>query len=455
MQQFIRLVEENIARHHLLKDGAKVLVAVSGGVDSMVLLHVLHELALRHRWSLVVAHFDHQLRGRAAAADLRFVERVARKLGLRFVADTADVQQFATAHKLSVEMAARKLRHEFLARTARALGLPQIALAHHADDQTELFFLRLLRGAGSEGLGGMKWQSGSPVDKAIALVRPLLGEPKSALLEFARARKISFREDATNRSPAMLRNRLRHELLPLLRRRYQPGLDAVTLRTMELLRDEADFITQEAQRWRKAARTKAKLFESIPVAVQRRVLQLELLQIGIAGDFDLIESLRLKPGEWTSVSAGCHCRRLPNGRLETRAVGAVSFSSGETQVSLGAKAGSVGFDGVQLQWAFTRRTKLPAKTDGLELFDAAAVGQNIIMRHWRAGDRFQPIGLAHAVKLQDWFVNQKVPRAQRHKLMVATTAGGEIFWVEGQRIGDCAKVTPRTTKVLRWVWSRR
>ena len=154
MQQFIRRVEENIARQHLLKDGAKVLVAVSGGVDSMVLLHVLHELAPLHQWSLTVAHFNHQLRGRAAEADLRFVQRAAQKLGLPFESATANVQQFATAQKLSVEMAARKLRHEFLARTARAVGAKQIALAHHADDQTELFFLRLLRGAGSGGLGG-------------------------------------------------------------------------------------------------------------------------------------------------------------------------------------------------------------------------------------------------------------------------------------------------------------
>ena len=123
-------------------------------------------------------------------------------------------------------------------------------------------------------------------------------------------------------------------------------------------------------------------------------------------------------------------------------------------VSLGAKAGSAVFDGVELQWSFTPRSKLPKKSAFTEYFDAAAVGDQITLRHWQAGDRFQPIGLKHAVKLQDWFVNQKVPRAQRHKLVVATTTDREIFWVEGQRIGECAKLTPRTTQVLHWSWQR-
>lgn len=454
MQELIRRVEENIARHHLLSDGAMVLVAVSGGVDSMVLLHVLHKLAPKHRWNLAVAHYNHQLRGRAAEADLRFVQRVAQQLGLRFESASADVQQFAAAQKLSVEMAARKLRHEFLARTAHALGAKQIALAHHEDDQTELFFLRFLRGAGSEGLGGMKWRSPSPSDKTVVLIRPLLAASKSALLEFARAQKISFREDATNRSPAMLRNRLRHELLPLLRRRYQPGLDAVTLRTMELLRAEAEFITTEAERWLAAARSKAKRFAALPVALQRRVLQLELLQAGVAADFDLTEQLRLQSGVWTSVNAQLLGRRLPSGRLEMKSGDAVSFGAGESAVRLGAKPGSAVFGGVEVQWRFTQRNQLPKKSASAEFFDAAAVGDQITLRHWRVGDRFQPIGLEHAVKLQDWFVNQKVPRAQRHQLVVATTAVGEIFWVEGQRIGECAKLTPRTAKVLRWNWRR-
>jgi len=143
-------------------------------------------------------------------------------------------------------MAARKLRHEFLARTAAQHHFPVIALAHHADDQVELFFLRLLRGTGGEGIAGMKPRSPSPADPAITLVRPLLDCAKTEFLAFVREHKIAFRDDATNASPDFLRNRIRHELLPLLRKNYQPGLDKTVLRLMEIVGAEADFVSAAA-----------------------------------------------------------------------------------------------------------------------------------------------------------------------------------------------------------------
>jgi len=134
------------------------------------------------------------------------------------------VKEFARKSKLSIEMAARRLRHEFVARAAKERKIRVIALAHHADDQVELFFLRVLRGAGGEGLAGMKWRSPSPVNSKIMLVRPLLDATKAGLRGFARESKISFREDATNTSLNVPRNRVRNELLPLLLHHYQPAL---------------------------------------------------------------------------------------------------------------------------------------------------------------------------------------------------------------------------------------
>ena len=173
-----------MASRRLLPGGEKILVAVSGGADSMVLLHALHALAPLKRWQLRVAHFNHQLRGRASDADEKLVLRAAAKLKLPVVVGRADVKAAAREKRLSIEMAARRLRHEFLSQAARRQGIATIALAHHADDQVELFFLRLLRGTGGEGVAGMKWHSPSFVDKKIALVRPLLDCSKEALLEF-------------------------------------------------------------------------------------------------------------------------------------------------------------------------------------------------------------------------------------------------------------------------------
>ena len=157
------------------------------------------------------------------------------------------MKPFAAQSKLSVEMAARKLRHEFLARTAQKQKISTIALAHHADDQVELFFLRLLRGAGGEGLAGMKWRSPSPADKNLARPPAAGFFQKRNLLAFARENKIRFRDDATNFSTDFLRNRIRNELLPLLRKNYQPGLDKTILRLMEIVGAEAEFVGEAAR----------------------------------------------------------------------------------------------------------------------------------------------------------------------------------------------------------------
>jgi tRNA(Ile)-lysidine synthase len=207
------IVENTIAARKLLPERHAVLVAVSGGLDSMVLLHLLAGLAPDHGWRLAVAHFNHRLRGRSSDADERLVRKAADTLGLPFISDAADVRKYASAHKLSIEMAARQLRHGFLARVARKRGIRTIALAHHADDQVELFFLRLLRGAGGEGLAGMKWKNPSPRHPGIQLVRPLLDCTKSELAAWARRERIPFREDASNASLKFQRNRIRHELL--------------------------------------------------------------------------------------------------------------------------------------------------------------------------------------------------------------------------------------------------
>ena len=241
MSDFLQRLENKIQSRSLLPRGQKILVAVSGGADSMVLLHALNSLAGKFRWKVSVAHFNHQLRGRSSDADERLVRKAAAGLKLSVIVGTADVKRFAKKSRLSIEMAARNLRHEFLARIARERKISTVALAHHADDQVELFFLRLLRGAGGEGLAGMKWRAPSPVDRKVKLVRSLLDFSREELREFARENKIRFREDATNFSLDAKRSRIRYELLPLIRKHYQPGLSKTVLRLMEITGAEAVF----------------------------------------------------------------------------------------------------------------------------------------------------------------------------------------------------------------------
>lgn len=448
-----------LVRRHLLRPRERVVLAVSGGVDSMVLLDLFRRAYEDFPDRLVVAHFNHRLRGASSDADERFVKVVAQNLRVKCVTERGAVKDFARLQKVSVEMAARKLRHGFLAATARRLKVRTVALAHHADDQVELFFLRLLRGASPSGLAGMKWHAPSPGDARVSLVRPLLGFAKEDLETYARARGILFREDATNRQPEFLRNRVRGELLPLLRRHYQPALNQIVLRTLDLFGAESEAVQRAAAEWIAIRRRR---FDQLPVAVQRCVLERELVAGSVEPEFGLIEHLRAQPGVPAMIAPGELIERDEHGRVHRRQVLPQAFCSDQMDVDLGVK-GFANFGDVRLEWdrvsvAMARRL-LRKGADrnvarGGEFFDADKVGHRIVLRHWRAGDQFQPIGMRRSVKLQDWFVNRKVPRGRRHELVVAVAADGRIFWVEDQRISEAFKLDNATVRSLKWCWSR-
>lgn len=400
----------------------------------MVLLHVLHGK------NVEVAHLNHQLRGKSSHADERLVRKTAEKLKLPCHIERADVKAFARDRKLSVEMVARQCRHEFYARLARKLGIRKVALAHHADDQVELFFLRLLRGAGPEGLAGMPEISPSSIDPSLTIIRPLLTATKEEIRAYAGKHKIPFREDATNLSVSILRNRIRHKLIPLLKRDYQPGLNPAILRVMELLRAESEFIVREGERTRGP-------FDKLPIALQRRRLQQQLYAAGVDASFDLVEHLRLHPVTPITVNPETLVSRDPDGLLTVSHP--PHWSADSLSASL-AEPGSIDFGSLTIKWSIGRGK--PSKNT--EYFDADKIGDTIFLRYWWPGDRFQPIGMARNVKLQDLFTNLKIPRGERHRLVVATTASGGIFWVEGLRISEQFKIEPSTKRRLKWSWHR-
>jgi len=300
----------------------------------------------------------------------------------------------------------------------------------------------------------MKWRSPSPADRKISLVRPLLDFSKAELEEFAQTNKIHYREDATNFSRDILRNRIRHELLALLRRHYQPGLNKAVLRLMDIAGAESDLAAEMAQGWLKGGKGD---FEKLPVAVQRQVLKQQLDALGLPADFDLIESLRRSANQSISAGANIVVLRDAKGLVRTRTNRLPEFDNHALVVELD-KPGLAVFAGVKLKWQLGTRQKkakpfAPSGKPGVEFFDADSIGRKIILRHWRPGDRFQPMGFKSAAKLQDLFTNKKIPRERRHHLILAE-ASGEIFWVEGLRISENFKLTPKTKRLLIWRWRR-
>ena len=446
-------VKSNIAERKLIQPGDSILVAVSGVADSMALIHLLHQLAQQLRFPITVAHLNHRLRGRASDADEAFVLKTARGLGLKCVAGQANVREYSIRKKVSVEMAARDLRHGFLARTARRLRLPKIALAHHAGDQLELFFLRLLRGAGNEGAAGMRWTSPSPSDPRVQLVRPLLNVSRHELEGFLAASKIEFREDTTNHRLDADRNRVRHLLLPLIKTQFQPALERVVCRHMEISGAEAEFVLESAQRWRE---NPAGDFAALHPALQRQVLMLGLIGLGITPDYDLIERLRLNPDTPIQISPALRVSRDRAGTLHKAPSRNTPFAHDQRIVPITGPSGTVAFGGLNIGWDVRTRASpaVPRRAAGREFFDADRVGTPIVLRHWQPGDRFHPIGSNNAVKLQDLFTNLKVPRGERRQRVLATTSKGDIFWVEGLRISERFRLDKTTHSRLKWIWRR-
>lgn len=466
MKDLEQAIERNIRHKRMLAQGERLIVAVSGGVDSMVLLHLLHQLAKRHKWKLTVAHFNHRLRGKSSDADEGLVRSVAKSLGLSFARTSANVRKTALQNRISVEMAARDLRHHFFATCARKYGASCVALAHHADDQLEQFFLRLFRGTGSRALSGIQWKNVSPVDPDIRLIRPLLDQPKGVLAAYAEQKRIRYREDATNRSADIQRNRIRHELLPLLLKSYQPGLPVTILRIQEIVGAESELVKELALCWLQNSRTqpgkKSDPFDKLHVAVQRRAIQLQLEQQGMYTDFELVEKLRLHPDKPVSVSSASNksvqlfATRTKNGRVELNRNSSPLFTKKMMDLLIDGGRNCQEFGGLRLKWQIQRRKGVPkpASGPGWEWFDAEQVGKKIVLRSWRPGDRFQPIGSSKPVKLQDFFTNSKIPRERRHELVLACTVKGDIFWVEGLRISERFKLTDQTNRRLQWQWKR-
>jgi len=305
----------------------------------------------------------------------------------------------------------------------------------------------------------MKWRGLSPANPKIHLVRPMLEQSKDSLRDYAASGKIIFREDESNEWLDIQRNLIRRELLPLLRRKYQPALQRTILRFMEIFKAESEFINEVAEGWltrlgrsgtgvppvryhRNSRGRNSRAgrpchyplaggassdipFSKVPVAIQRRCIQSQLLSQGIPADFALVERLRTSPGKpftiVPQVSVSCDA----GGQLRFRESPAVASRPEQLQINLSGRAGETIFDGRTISWAVEAQKafQLPRARARKELFDADKTGSKIILRHWQPGDRFQPIGMKQSIKLQDFFVNQKIPRSRRHDLIVAATAG--------------------------------
>ncbi|MCX6958270.1 MAG: tRNA lysidine(34) synthetase TilS [Verrucomicrobiae bacterium] len=247
-----------------------LLIGISGGADSVALLHLLLENGYRN---LILCHFNHQLRGADSDDDATFVKNLATSLQLPFELGTEDVQALATREKLSLEAAAREARYEFFAAVAQKRNVKKLLLAHHADDQVETCFLHFLRGTGSAGLAGMLPVSQRTIDGVdLEIARPLLAISKKELISFLTSHQLTWREDDSNKSHLPTRNRLRNRVLPLLDELIGPSYRNAITRTATILAAEDEYLESLAAPQAQQAELKTQELAAMPLALQRRVV---------------------------------------------------------------------------------------------------------------------------------------------------------------------------------------
>lgn len=491
---FIAGVAATIDRFGLLPAGARVVVAFSGGPDSMALLAALAALAPERRYTLVAAHLDHGLRAESAA-DARFAEEQARRFGVDFVSQRRDVAGLARRWRTSLEAAGRRARYRFLQETAAGRSCPYIAVGHHRDDQVETVLLNLLAGAGPDGVAGMRPRRG-------AVVRPLLEQRRADILAFLRRRGLTYRIDASNEDFIFTRNRIRGELLPLLRRAYNPRIDDALWRLSRLAADEVDYLEDQAARLLQAARMplpggvwiECRALRQAPPALRRRVIRQAFWEAA-AGTAGTVSDAGA-PGAW-GESVPVEAGGLRQGSLTMRHVEAVEellgLSTGALDLPRGVRvavqqgrlcfrrvhhagppaAGPVGpGGGAGLP---SRRLPVPGRVpwdepwsgiaaevldggppDPADLrrpghayldYDRLGAPGALHVRTWQPGDRMRPLGAPGSRKLQDLFVDRKVPRELRRRVPVVTL-GDTILWVPGAAVADPFRVSSASRRLL-------
>lgn len=432
--QLLDEVRRFIRRERMLEPHEPLHVAVSGGIDSMVLLHAMR--ALGHPCG--VLHVDHGLRGEESEADRGFVQAHCMREGIPFKWKRVDAAAHASANGRSIQMAARELRYAFFAETW--VEQPRrIALAHHADDSVETLLMHLMRGVGVHG-----WSTIPPVSGVH--VRPLLGVDRAAIAAYALEHGVPFREDSSNSDSKYLRNRVRQELVPLMEA-MRPGAKRAMSRAVKLLR-ELERAGEAAQSVEPLGLTGTRELRIPFSAVENSptpnlLLQQMLRHLGFHPDaLERLHDAVLERSTGAEFIAGRWCAVIDREHVivgPTRLDG-LAFTIDAHQAA-GACAG--------FRWTFSEggHITLPDSMDEVVL-DADQLDFPIEMRPWRAGDRMRPIGLGGTKLISDMLIDAKVPRTRKHMAYVLVS-GGEVAWLAGHRIGEGFQATADTTCTLR------
>jgi tRNA(Ile)-lysidine synthase len=492
-------VHRTIERHRLVTPGETVVVGVSGGPDSLCLLHVLRRLAPEFSLSLHVAHLNHQMRGVEADADAAFVAELATDWGLPATIESADVPELARLYKLAPEEAARRARYNFLAQVAAKVGARAIAVGHNADDQTETVLMHWLRGSGLAGLrgilpatsmGDLRFEIGdwrfrlqSPISnlKSLTLIRPLLEISRADIEAYCARHNLQPRFDRSNLDTTYFRNRLRHELIPYLET-YNVNIREVLRRSASVMAADYELLRQQLEvTWGQVVRAESDqevtfdlaAWRALPLGLKRSTLREAIHRLRRALrniDFVHVENAVeiLTDGE-TGAQA-----TLPQGLMLTISYDSFTvadqdyralpdlpllLSEGELPVAIPGRTRLPGTDWL-LQVEILPRSALSDQAlvaaQGWEAYlDSEALGSSCVLRPRRPGDRFCPLGMGGwSKRVNEFMINEKIPASWREHIPLLVNEEERIVWVCGWRPDERACVTDSTRQVV-WLHFER
>ena len=449
-RDFKLFIEDN----HLLTNDDRILIAVSGGVDSMVLLHLFLQLRSENGFPIQVVHLNHSLRGRQADHDEKLVSDFCSTNHCKFYSEKIDIKRYAKEKHLSLEVAGREVRYSLFQHQATSSDCTLIATAHTLDDQVETILYRIMKGTGLKGLEGIRIKRGN-------IIRPLLFATKRQVYDYARKHQIPFNEDHTNRDEQIPRNYIRHQLIPAIRSGLNPALEDAILNLSAIARDANAFIqpfvrealesctiqTSKREITLDISRLK-RYFTTVKIEVIRECLK-QLKFLHSAGDYKMLTRIshlietgttgkQLKIGsEW---SAYINRNQLILEHNSDNHWSPLKIEPGKAYQTEYFRFGSEVVSSAQISLSQNNRN--------FEYIDLNDLGEHVILRPWKRGDRIKPVNSSFTKKVSDLFVDNKIPITHKGQIPILES-DGTIVWVCGLQLSDNFKIKPKTIKALK------
>lgn len=443
-QKFLTLVKE----YNLIEPGDKILIALSGGPDSVFLLHLLIKYKSKFKIEIAAAHLNHSLRGKDADEDENFCSELSRRLNIQYFSKKVDIKKLAVKFKLSIEEMARNERYSFLKEISETYGCNKIATAHNLNDNSETVLLNLIKGAGLRGVSGI------PLTRGI-IIRPVLNIPKHEILEYLNKKKITFCKDITNESDLYERNFIRNKLLPLIRETLNPAVDKSIFNSSRIFKNELEIIdeylqsiTEEVVKYEK----EMLVFDLAALSKYSDAVIGELLKVNLKSrfnheiefnDFRKVKELLTKQTGKRIILSGKLFAYKERGRIYiNRSEENVSDREGiEVKVNK-----LCSFNNAEIRIT-SRRGIENFKSDKFhEIITADELDESFLLRKWKNGDKFIPLGMKNFKKVSDFLTEQKIPSYKKKKQLVLINKE-KIVWIPGFRIDERVKLTKDTKRI--------